>query len=82
MTVQRKQHRPKTTTLPETGFLRVNQIVGDDTHPAIIPVSKSSWWAGVKSGIYPQPIKLSARVTCWRVEDIRALIEAETNVAA
>ncbi|HUJ18938.1 MAG TPA: AlpA family phage regulatory protein [Nitrospirota bacterium] len=40
----------------------------------MIPVSKSSWWAGVKSGKYPKPVKLSARCTCWRVEDIRSLI--------
>jgi prophage regulatory protein len=41
----------------------------------IIPVSRSTWWAGVKDGRYPRPIKLSERCTAWRVEDIRALIE-------
>lgn len=63
--------------LPETGFVRLSQIVGDKKAvppiPAIIPVSKSTWWAGVKSGRYPQPVKLSERCTAWRVEDIRAL---------
>jgi len=44
-----------------------------DTAP-IIPVSKSTWWAGVKAGRYPKPVKLSDRTTAWRVEDIRALI--------
>jgi hypothetical protein len=44
--------------------------------PALIPVKKSCWWAGVKSGRFPQPIKLGPRVTVWRVEDIRALIAA------
>jgi hypothetical protein len=38
----------KMNRLPETGFLRINQIIGDKTTPAIIPISKSSWWAGVK----------------------------------
>ena len=66
--------------LPETGYLRLPQIIGDRTAnppiPGVIPVSKSTWWAGVKAGRYPQPIRtLSKRVTCWRVEDIRALIE-------
>jgi len=43
--------------------------------PALIPVSKSTWWAGVKSGRYPQPVRtLGARITAWRVEDIRELI--------
>lgn len=64
--------------LNETGFLRIWQIVGDKkAHPpisGIIPVGKSTWWEGVKSGIYPQPVYLGARITAWRVEDIRALV--------
>ncbi len=64
--------------LPETGFLRLPQILGNPKAtppiPALIPVGKSCWWAGVKSGRFPQPIKLSPRVTVWRVEDVRDLI--------
>lgn len=62
--------------LPETGYLRLAQIIGrpkTDT-PAVFPVSKSTWWEGVKSGRYPKPVKLSSRITAWKVEDIRALI--------
>lgn len=65
--------------LPATGFLRLPQIIGDAKAippiPPIFPVSSSTWWAGVKSGRYPKPVKLSVRCTAWRVEDIRALIE-------
>jgi len=65
--------------LPETGYLRISQIVGNPKAvpplPPLIPISKSSWWAGVKTGRFPRPIKLSKRITCWRVEDIRKLIE-------
>lgn len=65
--------------LPETGFLRLSQILGNTKAnppiPAIIPVSKSTWWAGVKNGRYPQPVKLSERCTAWPVEAIRVLIE-------
>lgn len=68
--------------LPETGYLRLPQIVGKPATdnapaiPAIIPVSKSTWWAGVRSGRYPQPTRaLGDRITCWSVADIRALIE-------
>lgn len=66
--------------LPETGYLRIRQIIGDPKNnppiPAIIPVSKSTWWAGVKSGRYPQPIRtLGLRITAWSVESIRELIE-------
>lgn len=64
--------------LPTTGFLRLSQIVGDKTCtpplPGLIPVCKSAWWSGVRTGRFPQPIKLSPRVTVWRVEDIRELI--------
>ncbi len=63
-------------SLPDTGLLRLWQILGDRRRgiPPIIPISKSSWWAGVKSGKYPKPVKLSARCTCWRVEDIREML--------
>ena len=64
--------------LPETGFLRLRQIIGDPKAKPpitpIIPVKKSCWWDGVKSGRFPKPVKLGPRVTAWRVEDIRALI--------
>ncbi len=61
--------------LPETGFLRLPQIIGDPKAepplPPIIPVKKSCWWAGVASGRFPKPVKLGPRITAWRVEDIR-----------
>lgn len=41
----------------------------------ILPISRAAWWAGVKSGKYPQSIKLSSRTTCWRESDILALID-------
>ncbi len=66
--------------IPEKGFLRLPQIIGNRKAtppiPAIIPVSKSTWWQGVKDGRYPQPVRtLGQRITVWRVEDIRKLIE-------
>ena len=57
--------------LPVEGFVRLSAILGPI---GPIPVSKSTWWAGVKSGKFPRPIKMSKGVTVWRVEDIRALI--------
>lgn len=55
--------------LPLTGLLRIKQVL------RFVPVSRSNWWQGVREGRYPQPLKLSQRVTCWRAADIRALIE-------
>jgi prophage regulatory protein len=62
-------------TLPAEGYVRLSQIIGP-TGP--IPISRSSWWAGVKSGRYPQPLKLGPRTTVWRVEQIRELIAQPT----
>jgi len=55
-------------TIPETGFVRLPQVL------AVIPVGKTCWWEGVKSGRYPKPVKVSKRCTAWKAEDIHALI--------
>ena len=57
--------------LPEAGFVRLRAIIAPN---GPIPVSKSTWWAGVKDGRFPKPVKLGPRTTAWRVEDIRRLI--------
>lgn len=67
--------------LPETGLLCLKQIIGNPKAeppvPPIIPVKKSCWWAGVKSGRFPKPVKLGdGRGTFWRVEDILSLVES------
>ena len=51
-------------------LLRLPQVL--DT----IPVARSSWWAGVKSGRYPKPVRLGPRTVAWRESDIRALVES------
>lgn len=69
--------------LPTTGFLRLYQIIGspktDPPVPAIIPVSKSSWYEGIQKGIYPRPLRLdpNSRTSFWRVEEIMALVETD-----
>ena len=70
-----KPHAPQ---LPETGFVRIWQIVGNKKQniPALIPIGRTSFINGVKSGKYPKPVKLGERTTAWRVGDIRALIES------
>lgn len=55
--------------LPDTGFVRLPQIL------ALVPISRSAWWAGVRKGKFPKGIKLGSKTTVWRAEDIRALIE-------
>lgn len=64
--------------LPKTGFLRLNSILAPH---GPIPVSKSTWWDGVRNGRYPPPIKLGPRITAWPVGDIRALIKRASQPA-
>lgn len=66
-----KKH-PDAAALPSTGFVRLPQIL------AHVPIGKSSWWAGVREGKYPAPVRPSpfGRVTVWRAEDIHALLAA------
>lgn len=56
--------------IPATGFLREHAVL------SLIPVGRSTWWAGVKAGRYPKPVKLGARMTAWRAEDILVLINS------
>ena len=59
-------------------FLRIWHIIGDPKAnppiPALIPISRTSWLNGVKSGIYPKKISLGERMVAWRTEDIYELI--------
>ena len=55
--------------IPATGFVRLPQVLN------VIPVSRASWWRGVKDGRYPQSVKLGPNTTVWKAEDIRALID-------
>ena len=57
-------------------LLRINQVL------ALVPVGRSSWWEGCRTGPYPKPIKLGPRTTVWRAEDIAAFIENLGNQGA
>ena len=57
------------TTVPTVGFLRLPQIL------QLVPISKSAWWEGCKTGRFPKPIKLGPRTAAWKAEDIAALME-------
>ena len=57
--------------LPETGFLRQPQVL------VFVPISRSTLWRRIQAGTFPGPVKLSARVTAWRAEDVRNWISAQ-----
>lgn len=67
-----KQLQQKSAWARRAGYVRLSDILA----PAgPLPISRSSWWAGVKAGRYPAAVKLGPRITAWRVDDILALME-------
>ena len=69
------------SSLPEIGYVRLASIIGSRKtgRPGLLPFGPTTWWEGVKSGRFPKPVKLGPRITAWRVEDIRALLEGFTK---
>lgn len=70
--------------LPEEGYLRLKQIIGDPKadppKPGIFPVAKSTWYAGIKTGRFPAPDKrFGVGLSLWKVADIRLLIDPEAE---
>ena len=57
------------SNMSQKGFLRLNQVL------ELLPIGKSTFWAGVKTGRFPRPVKLGVRTSAWRREDIAALLE-------
>lgn len=64
-----EQSETSVPTLPAVGFVRLADVL------KFIPISETAWYQGVKEGRFPAPVKLNKRVSAYRVEDIRALIE-------
>jgi predicted DNA-binding transcriptional regulator AlpA len=62
--------------LPATGYVRQSQLI-----PTIVPFSSATLWRSVKAGTFPAPVKLSDRVTAWRVEDIRFWMKSRAAAA-
>ena len=56
---------------PNERLLRIKEIIGPG---GLIPVSKSTFWAGVKTGKFPKPVKVTPGVTAWRQSDLDAFI--------
>lgn len=58
---------------PTTGFVRLSDLIGPGKP---IPVSRSALLSWVSAGKFPRPVKLGEKISAWRVEDVRAFIEA------
>lgn len=71
--------------LPDTAFVRQSQLVRDPKHPtrpAPLPLSSATFWRWIRDGKFPQPIKLGARVTAWKVGDVRAWLKSQAAQGA
>jgi prophage regulatory protein len=60
--------------LPETGFIRQAQLI-----PYILPFSPATLWRKVRAGEFPKPVKLSERITAWKVDEIRTWITEKAD---
>lgn len=67
---------PSPPALPETGFLRLPDIIGDRRRgvAGLIPISRAKWYSWIKTRHVPKPVKFG-RTSVWRAEDVRALIK-------
>ena len=70
--------------MPDSGLLKLPDIIGDRKKgiQGVYPVSAASWYAGIKAGKYPAPVKLGLRSSAWRVSDIKALLASTGAQAA
>lgn len=70
--------------LADSALLRESQLVQSPKRPngtAPLPFSAATLWRKVRDGSFPKPVRLSDRVTAWRVGDVRAwLKECEVQV--
>lgn len=66
---------PSDTTYTSPRLLRITDVLAPN---GPIPVSKSTWWEGVRNGRYPKPIKLSPKITVWRSDEINQLVQKGT----
>lgn len=69
------------STEKNQAFLRLHQILGDTRRgiSPILPISRSSWWQGIKDGKYPAGLKLGPKTTVWRELDIAALLNSRES---
>lgn len=68
--------------IPATGYVRLATLLGDARKGirAIIPFSRATLYRKVKSGDFPSPVKLSERISAWRVEEIQAWMDSIPNI--
>jgi prophage regulatory protein len=59
---------------PQDAFVRQNKLLES------LPFSAATLWRNVKNGSFPKPVKLSGRVTAWRVREVAEWTEQLASV--
>ena len=49
---------------------------------ARIPISRSAWYAGISSGVYPRSFSLGPRTAVWRSDEIDLVVLSLINQRA
>jgi predicted DNA-binding transcriptional regulator AlpA len=83
--VNQSGHHPIFDDLPESAFVREAQLVIDPKrpqYPAPLPFSAATLWRKVAAGTFPKPVKLSTRVTAWRVSEVRIFLRTPSGCMA
>lgn len=55
-------------------FIRISEVLQR------VPVSRSTIWRWVKVGKFPAPVKLSERITAWRLDDVDAWLASSAGI--
>jgi prophage regulatory protein len=66
--------------LTDSAYVREAQLIQGSSRSgatAPLPFSSPTLWRKVKAGTFPKPVKLSERVTAWKVGDVRAWLLAQ-----
>ncbi len=59
--------------LPHAGYMRLREVL------TMIPISRATWYQGIKQGRYPRPKKFGRRISAWDAHDIRKLLEGDQD---
>lgn len=57
---------------PDDRFIKITECI------KIIPVAKSTWWAGIKDGRFPKPVKIGGN-TFWRYSDVLKTVRKDST---
>ncbi|PTR14459.1 AlpA family transcriptional regulator [Nitrosospira sp. Nsp2] len=69
------KNKPGGFKLPQSQYIRQSQLI-----PFIVPFSSATLWRKVKTKEFPAPIKLSERITAWKVADVKEWLESKAGV--